>query len=400
MAVARGAIRVGAPEWTSLLRRIADGAEQRERDLVAPHEQIGWLREAGFGAVRLPVDAGGSGVSIRELFELLIDLAEADSNVAHILRVHFSFVEQQLVNPDPWSRAVWFDRIARGAIIGNGISERDGRPLGFGFSTSLTPDGDGFRLTGVKYYSTGSLYAQWTQIFASTPEGHNVAVVIPVDRAGVTLSDDWDGFGQRLTATGTTILDDVAVFADEVVDLGPATQEPPAGYHSAFLQLYLQAVTAGILRSVRNDAAALAGSRVRSFTHSVDGQPASDPQVLQVVGEISAAAFAAQAIVVAAAERIATAASSVVDGRPDADLAVDAQLGAAAAKVSIDGFAHHAATRLFDAGAAGATSSARNLDRHWRNIRTISTHNPAFSKATALGDHEVNGTPPPRNGYF
>jgi hypothetical protein len=49
---------------------------------------------------------------------------------------------------------------------------------------------------------------------------------------------------------------------------------------------------------------------------------------------------------------------------------------------------------------ASATQSVCNLDRHWRNVRTISTHNPTFLKASAIGDHVVNGTAFPPNAYF
>ncbi|HEY0277079.1 MAG TPA: hypothetical protein VGC32_02300 [Solirubrobacterales bacterium] len=109
--------------------------------------------------------------------------------------------------------------------------------------------------------------------------------------------------------------------------------------HGAFLQLFLQAVTVGALRAVRNDAVALVNRRRRSFSHSAAENPADDPQILQVVGEIAADAFAAEAIVLAAAERIDAANASIADGVPDPDLAEAAQVATAEAKVAIDAFA-------------------------------------------------------------
>jgi alkylation response protein AidB-like acyl-CoA dehydrogenase len=393
----------GTPALERLLGEIAPGASERERDRIAPFAEIELIKEARLGAIRVPKAEGGGGATLRQLFEVLMALAEADSNVAHILRVHFSYVERLLDEPDPGRRARWTAVVVEGKIFGNAISEQSDRAVGMGFETILSPDpaGDGFRLNGEKFYSTGSLYSDYTQIYASTPEERIASITIPVDRAGVSILDDWDGFGQRLTGTGTTRLGDVRVEPDEVVDLG--TREilmADPGIWGAFLQLYLQAVTVGALRSVRNDAVALVRRRRRSFSHAGEESPAADPQVLQVVGEIAADAFAADAIVLAAAERIDDAAASVVGGKPDPDLAEAAQLAAAQAKVAIDSFAPRAATALFDAGGASATQAATNLDRHWRNIRTISTHNPTFSKATAVGDFLVNGTPPPRNGFF
>jgi alkylation response protein AidB-like acyl-CoA dehydrogenase len=159
-------------------------------------------------------------------------------------------------------------------------------------------------------------------------------------------------------------------------------------------------VAAGILRAVRNDAVALVRRRKRNFSHAQAQAPSADPQVLQVVGEIAADAFAAEAIVLSAAEVIERAFHSVNDGLPDKAAAERAQIASAQAKVAIDRFAHETASRLFDAGGASATQSVYNLDRHWRNARTASTHNPTFAKATAVGDFYVNGKAPPLNGYF
>ena len=241
---------------------------------------------------------------MREFFDTLIALAEADSNVAHILRTHYWFVEQQLIQPDPHARARGLALVNSGAIVGNGFSEQSKRPVGLYFDTAFTPDpAGGYRLDGAKYYSTGSLYSDYTQIWASAPDGRIAGAVVPVDREGVTIEDDWDGFGQRLTATGTTRLENVHVAEDEYFDLGEPDGPQPPSYHGAFLQLYLQAVTAGVLASVGNDAVAWpSAARATSATPRRRRLRSEDRQVLQVVGEITADAFAAEAIVLLAAE--------------------------------------------------------------------------------------------------
>jgi alkylation response protein AidB-like acyl-CoA dehydrogenase len=391
----------GSREIQALLARIAEGANERELDRIAPYEQIQWIKEAGLGRFRIPVAEGGAGASLREFFRLLIDLSAADSNVAHILRAHFWFVEQQLQSADRESRKRWLALINQGNIFGNATSEQGNLQVGLFFDTKLTPDADGIghRLNGRKFYSTGSLFSDWVQIFASTPEGNVAGATVPIDREGVTLKDDWDGFGQRLTGTGTTILNNVYVRSEEAANYGSPLAQPPS-YQFAFLQLYLQALAAGILRSVQNDAVSLVRRRQRNFDHAMAERPSEDHQVFRVVGEIAADAFAAEAIVLAAADRIQAAADSVTNGLPDPELSRDAQIAAAEAKVAVDRFSYETASRLFDAGGAAATQSIYNLDRHWRNIRTTSTHNPTFLKATAVGDFLVNGTPPPLNGFF
>lgn len=394
--------RPGSAELRALLARIAEGAEEREKELTPPFEAIHWIKEAGLGRLRIPVEEGGGGASVRELFETIIALAEADANVAHILRTHYWFVEQVFVNPDPEARARGIALLNSDALVGNGFSEQSKHPVGLYFDTAFTVDPNGgYRLNGKKYYSTGTLYSDYTQIWAAAPENRIAGAVIPIDREGVTIEDDWDGFGQRLTATGTTVLDNVHVAEDEYYDLGEPDGPQPPGYYGAFLQLYLQAVTAGVLRSVRNDAVALAKRRARNFSHATPPQtPSEDRQVLQVVGEIASDAFAAEAIVVSAAEKIQDAVDSVIDGVPTVEAAGAAQLAAAEAKVAVDHFSYATAAKLFDVGGASATQSIYNLDRHWRNVRTISTHNPTFLKASAIGDHIVNDVSFPANAYF
>ena len=395
-------LQPNSPELRALLAEIAVGASEREAKRIAPHEQIRQVADAGLGRLRIPVAEGGAGVSLRQLFEFLIQLAEADSNVAHILRVHYWFVEAQLQRPpsDPL-RARNIALVNQGHIFGNGFSEQSERAVGLYFDTKLTPDasGKGYRLNGKKYYSTGSLFSTYTLIFASTPSGTVVGATIPVAREGLTLKDDWDGFGQRLTGTGSTLLDNVFVADDEVEDFGDPDGPQPPTYQYAFLQLFLQAVAAGILRAVKNDGVALVKRRRRNFSHARAKEPTADPQVLQVVGELAADSFAADSIVLAAADVIEQAAASVKDGLPDRGLAERAQVAAAQAKVAIDRFAYATASHLFDAGGASATQSVYNLDRHWRNARTASTHNPTFAKATIVGDYFVNGKAPPLNGY-
>ena len=172
---------LGSPELRALFARIAEGASERERDRIPPHEQIRWIRDAGLGRLRIPIKDGGAGVSLRELFQFLIELAAADSNVAHILRAHFWFVEQQLQSQPSESRTRWLALINQGKIFGNATSEQSGQQVGLFFETTLTPNanGIGYRLNGQKYYSTGSLYSDWIQIFATTPQGTIAGATIP-----------------------------------------------------------------------------------------------------------------------------------------------------------------------------------------------------------------------------
>jgi alkylation response protein AidB-like acyl-CoA dehydrogenase len=109
------AVRPGSTELAALLTEIGAGAAERERELRAPHDAIDLIRRARLGALRVPVEQGGGGATMRELFETVIALAAADSNVAHVLRTHFQFVEERLVAVGDDR---WMDDVLAGAIPG------------------------------------------------------------------------------------------------------------------------------------------------------------------------------------------------------------------------------------------------------------------------------------------
>jgi len=381
-----------------LLDEIAAGAARRERERIPPYKETRALGRAGLGALRVPREHGGQGASLRELFAFVVRLAAADSNIAQSLRAHYHFVEGRLAADDERQRERWLPTIAAGALVGNATVEKTTREI-FGFETTLTPRADGgWLLDGVKHYSTGSLYADLVSVAARTPDGRVASAIVPVDREGVTLEDDWDGMGQRLTASGTSRFERVAVAADELLPspIGQETSTPRA----AFLQLYLVAVMAGIAAAAARDAATVARERRRTFSHASGELPRVDPLIQQAVGQVAVDAFAAEAVVLAAADALDAAEATAVDGERDPDAVHAAALRTAQAQVLVAELAPRAATALFDAGGASATSRALNLDRHWRNARTIANHNAAMYKARAVGDLLINEERLPANGFF
>ncbi|MGW0892925.1 acyl-CoA dehydrogenase family protein [Saccharopolyspora sp. NPDC002578] len=392
----------GSAEFSALVAKIAAGAEHRAAHDLNAHEQIDWIRQARLGAITLPAADGGPGVSVRALLSLVIDLAEADPNVAHILRAHFWQVNEILraLPPGP-QRQHWVAEIRAGKLFGNASSERGDRAAGtLSFATGLTRAGDGFRLNGEKFYSTGTLFSDWIGVSAQLDLNTVAAVLVPIDRAGVTVVDDWDGIGQTRTGTGTTTFEDVVVEEHEVLDVRVNDGSARGANDVALLQLYLQAIIAGILRNAAEDAARLVRGRTRSFQHAPTASPADDPILHAEVGRITSAAYVAEAAVLAAADEIDAAYRSERLGEPDPALFTAASLAASKVKVHVDEVGLRAANALFEVGGASAASRSRNLDRHWRNIRTLTLHNPTSYKAAAVGDVFINSTPLPVNGYF
>lgn len=377
-----------AARFRPVFARIAEGALDRELTRTLPFEQVRWLKEAGFGAVRLPAEAGGSGASHTDFFRLLVELAEADSNVAHLLRSHFAFVET-IGREDAGFRERWYPRVAAGKIFGNAATERSGNALGT-TNTKLRPGLQGWVLNGEKYYTTGSIFADWIAVMATTDgvPGRQYAVV-PVNSEGVRIVDDWDGFGQQHTGTGTTYFTDVQVPARDVIPRGAAESTLEA----AFFQLVLLAVLAGIGRAAVRDAAALVRGRKRTFNTGSGSLFRHDPLIQQLVGRLSAKAAAAEATVLAAAAELDAASDPALNLDPGqaylrGELAVDR------AQIIVPELVLDVAQGLFDVTGASAVSRDKALDRHWRNARTVATHNPAVFKARGVGDWEINGTVP------
>ncbi|MVT63858.1 acyl-CoA dehydrogenase [Bradyrhizobium pachyrhizi] len=390
-----------APDIDALLGRIAEGAADRERERVLPFAQVDLIRKARLGALRLPIDAGGAGLSIRALFEIVIGLGEADANVAHILRNHFSVVERLVRRPKDDQHRQWQKAVADGAIIGLAATELDTPKIGnVTPNTTLTADGDDYLLDGTKYYSTGTLYSDYVLVRTADASATNAAVLIPVNREGIELIDDWDGLGQRLTATGTTHFRNVRVKRQEAVFDAPDTGYG-IPYSNTFAQLFLTAINAGIARAVLRDASALVRTRKRTFYYAPSELPADDPLLQQTVGQIASGAFAAETVVLAAAEALDIATNAFDAGDEKAvDAAQRAALLSAKAKIVADEFAIRSGSLLFDVGGASATKKATNFDRHWRNARTLASHNPNTFKARSIGQYEISGTPLPAKGFF
>jgi alkylation response protein AidB-like acyl-CoA dehydrogenase len=390
-----------SPNLEALLKRIGEGASERERERILPFESIDLIRRARLGALRLPTEAGGAGSSIRELFEVVIRLGEADANVAHILRNHFSVVERLLRFPKDDQHRQWQKAVAEGAIIGLAATELETAKVGdVRLNTTLTRDGDDYLLNGTKYYSTGTLYSDYVLVRVSDSAGAMAATLIPVKREGIELIDDWDGLGQRLTATGTTHFHNVQVKRQEVV-----FDAPDVGYgipySNTFAQLFLTAIVAGIARAILNDAAALVRSRKRTFYYAPSEVPTDDPVLQQTVGQIASGAFAAETVVLAAADALDIATDAFDNGADNAiEAAHRAALLSAKAKIVADEFAIRGGSLLFDVGGASATKKVTNFDRHWRNARTLSSHNPTNFKARSIGQYEISGTALPAKGFF
>lgn len=379
----------------ALLPGIAEGAARRERERQLPFEAVRQLADAGLYTLRIPTRYGGPGGSVRDVIGVLLRIAAVDSNVAQALRPGFAFVEGLLASRHEdaeTERQRWFPRYLEGAVIGNAGWEVGG--ANGAIAARLVKEGDHFRANGSKFYSTGALFADWVSAVALDENDQPVSFILPRDREGLELVDDFDAMGQRLTASGTTHLHNVRVEAQEIrtrtVEEGTRTIVTP------FLQLFLGTVAAGIARNALSDAEHFAREHARPIKHSSASRSVDDPYVELAVGDIAARAYAAEAVVLRASEAIDRAWAADLAHEPVEQAALEvAQAQYLAAELALK-----AAETVFDVGGASTTGRAHNLDRHWRNARTVANHNPRHWKAAAVGAWQLKGTPPPTSGLF
>ncbi|MEV7692802.1 acyl-CoA dehydrogenase family protein [Microbacterium sp. NPDC089189] len=373
-------------DWNDLLTTWGAQAVSRERDRDLLFDAVDVLRGRRFGALRLPVESGGAGADLATVFARLIELAAADASLAHLWRGHLAFVEGLRwdgLGTDTARR--WIPRIAAGDVVGNAFSERHETAE---LTTRVVARGGALRVSGVKHYTTGSLYADWVHVAALDDTDTRVALTVPATARGVRIVDDWDGFGQQLTGSGTTILDEVEVDPADIRALGP-DDEDRHRYIGGLYQLTLLAVVAGIARRAVEDTAAFVRPRRRTFGFSGEHRPADDPLVQLVLGEVSAAAAAARRLVLSLAADLDAAGAG-----HDADALAALELEVYRAQHTITDSVLAATTRLFEVGGASATGRSLALDRHWRNVRTIASHNPTLQRVRAVGRFELDGTPP------
>lgn len=373
--------------FADLLEAVRTDSVTREADRRLLHAEVRALADLGFGAARLPVEHGGEGIDLGELFERVIEVSAADSNLGHIWRGHIGFVEAlALEGWDSPRAARWADRIGRGEVIGNAQSERRETAE---LSTRIEEVGGTVRLTGTKYYTTGSIYADWIHL-AALDGDDRVAVTVPARAEGVRIVDDWDGFGQHLTGSGTTTFTEVVV---DPAEIGRAGDEPERWqYVGAVFQLSLLAVIAGITRRAHEDTIAFVRGRRRTFGFSGEHLPADDPLVQEVVGEIGGAASAIRRLVLSLAQDLDAARERLREADPEP--LQEVQFEVFRAQRVIPDLALSATSRLFEVGGASATSRSLGLDRHWRNVRTIASHNPVAQRTRATGDRDISGRLP------
>jgi SfnB family sulfur acquisition oxidoreductase len=375
-----------------LAARFAPGAARRDRERLLPWEELEGFGESGLWAITVPREYGGAGVSSATLAEVIAIISAADGSLGQIPQNHFYALEVLRVGGTSAQQAFFYQRALAGERFGNALAEIGHKD--FKRRTRLTPDGDGFRVDGQKFYCTGALYAHWIPTLVVTQEaGRDVTwlAFVPRTAEGVSITDDWDGFGQRVTGSGSVTFENVRIEADWVVPFLASFERPTT--IGPFAQLLHAAIDLGIGRGAFAATLQFVRNHARPWIDAAVASATDDPLTLHHVGDVQVRLRAAEALV-----RRAGHITDAAQHASDEQSVAQASLAVAAARAATTTASLLAGTRLFELGGTSATLDSQGLDRFWRNARTHTLHDPVRWKYHAIGNYHLNDKLPPRHG--
>lgn len=369
----------------------AKEASKRDHERLLPLQEVQQYSASGLWGITIPKQFGGAGVSYKTLAEVVKIISSADSSLGQIAQNHWAFLEHIRLDASPEQQVFFFDQVLKGRRFGNAFSEKGSKTVA-DLSTKIEFKDDHAVINGQKFFATGALLAHWIPVVAVSDEGKPFAALVPQHTPGLTIVNDWSGFGQRTTVSGSVLLDNVQVDLKYVVPIYQAFERPTAaGAISQFIQ---SAIDAGIARGAINETIAYVRQHARPWIDSGLEQAVQDPYTIANIGELKIKLRAAEAVLALAGEAIDRALEN-----PTEETVSEATLITAESKVLTTEIALLAANKLFELSGTRSTLSELNLDRHWRNARTHTLHDPVRWKFNIVGNYYLNDVPPPRHAW-
>ncbi|AEF22433.1 SfnB family sulfur acquisition oxidoreductase [Pseudomonas fulva] len=377
----------------TLARAAEAGAIQRDRERRLPWELVERFTASGLGSIAVPRAFGGPQLSYVTIAEVFRIISAVDPALGQIPQNHFGLLGLLHAAASPAQQQRLFASVLAGWRIGNGGPERGSKHT-LDIQARLI-ERDGRRLlSGEKFYSTGALFAHWVTAKALDEQGRPWLAFIQRGRPGLRIVNDWSGFGQRTTASGTVLLNEVQVDENNLVPLWPLTEKP--SIQGAFSQLIQAAIDLGIAGGAVRDAIAFVREKSRPWIDAKVERAGDDPYVIADVGRLQIELHAAEALLHGAARVLDETAAAPID----ADAAARASIAVAEAKALTTEIALAASEKLLELAGSRATLAEFGLDRHWRNARTHTLHDPVRWKYHAIGAWHLNGSRPNRHSWI
>lgn len=375
----------------ALAAEIAPGAAIRDRDRIWPVKELNAFSQSGLWSINVPKAFGGPEVSYATLAKVIEIVSAADSSIGQIAQNHLGVVAAIRTVSDVAQQKLLFAEVLRGTRFGNAFSEF-GSKRAADFETKFTDAGDHVVVNGQKFYSSGALLAHLVPIVALDEEGRAWYAIAERDAPGLTVIDDWSSFGQRTTLSGTVILNNVKVPKTHLVPGYKGYAVPTAD--GAIFQIIQVAVDTGIAQAAIDETVSFVRTKSRAWVDSGLERASDDPYTIQAVGDLTLRLHAAQALLEKAGHAIDRAIEN-----PNAETVAEAQIVTAEAKILSTEIAIAATNKLFELAGTRSTLAEHHLDRHWRNARTHTLHDPVRWKYAILGNYFLNGEKPPLHAW-
>lgn len=373
-----------------LAKEFALEAADRDRERRLPIAEIERFSQSGLWAITVPQAYGGAGVSRVALAEVIATIASADASLGQIPQNHFYMVEALRLAGTEEQKRHYFARVLDGDRLGNAFTEV-GTRTAVDFQTKILARGDKFILSGQKFYSTGALFAHLILVVAADETGRSHVVFLERQTPGLALIDDWSSFGQRTTGSGSTLFDDIVVEPFQIIPHQDVFDRPtPMG---PLAQIIHAAVDAGIARGALTDTIDFARRHARPWFETEYKHGTEDPHLVHSIGDLVIRVNAANALLERAGEYVDAATAN-----PSDQTVAEASIAVAEAKALSTEVSLHVSNKLFELTGARSTLQEFGLDRHWRNARTHTLHDPVRWKYHRIGDFFLNGINPPRHG--
>jgi len=380
------ALRI-AQQLAALLKA---GSGDRDRERRLPHAELDLFSASGLWGISVPKAFGGAGVSNVTLAKVIRLISEADGSLGQIPQNHFYALQVLRVNGSPEQKKRLYTEALAGLRFGNALAEL-GTKTAHDRTTRLSRDGAGYRITGRKFYSTGALYAQRIPTSVIDEDGVQQLAFVPANSQGLTVIDDWSGFGQRTTGSGSVVFENVYVEAADVVPFQSAFERPTTV--GPLAQILHAAIDTGIARAAFEDALHFVRTRTRPWIDSGIEKAVDDPLTLSSFGKLSVRLYAAEALLDRAAEFL-----DIAQADSNAETVAAASIAVAEARAISTEISLAAGSTLFELAGSQATLAEHGLDRHWRNARVHTLHDPVRWKYHAIGNYYLNEQHPPLRG--
>ncbi len=374
-----------------LAARFAPGASDRDRHRTWPVAELDSYSQSGLWSLNVPKRFGGPELSYVTIDKVIQIISAADPSIGQITQNHIGVVAAVRTVSDEAQQRLLFAEVLRGTRFGNAFSEFGSRRAA-DFETRFADAGDHVVVTGRKFYSSGALLAHLVPIVALDGEGRAWYAIAERDAPGLSVIDDWSSFGQRTTLSGTVLLDGVRVPKTHLVPGYRGYDRPTAD--GAVFQVIQAAVDTGIADAAIRDTIAFVRNGSRAWVDSGLDHAWQDPYTIGAVGDLALRLHATEALL----EKAGLAVDRAV-AEPTADSVAKAQVAVAEAKVLSTETALQATNKLFELAGTRSTLGVHNLDRHWRNARTHTLHDPVRWKYAILGNYALNGVNPPLHAW-